>query len=53
MGKNDKQSAPPPKTQAEDKPKKPLPSGSADDDVEDGDIATPKLDRYGTDDEPL
>lgn len=24
-----------------------------DDDVEDGDIATPKRDRYGNDDEPL
>jgi hypothetical protein len=24
-----------------------------DDDIEDGDIATPKRDRYGTDDEPL
>jgi hypothetical protein len=24
-----------------------------DDDVEDGDIATPKRDRYGEDDEPL
>ncbi len=26
---------------------------SDDDDYEDGDIATPKRDRYGTDDEPL
>jgi hypothetical protein len=51
MGKNDKQNAPP--TKADDKPKKPLPPSVADDDVEDGDIATPKLDRYGTDDEPL
>ncbi|HEY0850924.1 MAG TPA: hypothetical protein VGD96_13465 [Bradyrhizobium sp.] len=33
------------------KPKKPPPP--ADDDYEDGDIATPKKDRYGTDDEPL
>lgn len=33
------------------KPKKP--PRPADDDYEDGDIATPKKDRYGTDDEPL
>jgi hypothetical protein len=51
MGKNDKQSAPPGK--AEDKPKTPPPPPVADDDVEDGDIATPKLDRNGNDDEPL
>jgi hypothetical protein len=51
MGKTDKPSAPPAK--AEDKPKTPPPAPVADDDVEDGDIATPKLDRYGTDDEPL
>jgi hypothetical protein len=50
MGKNDKQSAPP---KAEDKPKKPPPPSDTDDDVEDGDIATPKRDRDGTDDEPL
>ena len=51
MGKNDKQSAPPKK--AEDKPKKPVPPRDTDDDFEDGDIATPKRDRDGTDDEPL
>ena len=41
----------PPKT-AEDKSKK-KPPPPADEDYEDGDIATPKRDRYGTDDEPL
>jgi len=40
----------PPK-QAEDKSKKPPPA--ADEDYEDGDIATPKRDRDGNDDEPL
>jgi hypothetical protein len=50
MGKNDKQSAPP---KPEDKPKKPPPPSDTDDDVEDGDIATPMRDRDGTDDEPL
>ena len=29
------------------------PAPVEDDDVEDGDIATPKRDRYGNDDEPL
>lgn len=34
--------------------KQPPPSTPADDDeYEDGDFATPKKDRYGTDDEPL
>lgn len=37
---------------AEDKGKKPLPPLD-DDGYEDGDIATPKRDRYGPDDEPL
>lgn len=39
----------------DDKSKKPtLPAAPQDDDYyEDGDIATPKLDRYGNDDEPL
>jgi hypothetical protein len=36
------------------KPKKPPPpSADNDEDYEDGDIATPKKDRYGPDDEPL
>ena len=35
------------------KPKKPPPPPAEDDDFEDGDIAAPKRDRYGDDDEPL
>ena len=35
------------------KPAKPVPAPVEDDDIEDGDIATPKRDRHGTDDEPL
>ena len=35
------------------KPKKPSPPPVADDDYEDGDIATPKRDRNGDDDQPL
>jgi hypothetical protein len=35
------------------KPKKPPPAPVEDDDFEDGDIATPKRDRYGDDDQPL
>lgn len=42
----------PPK-QAGDKTKKPEPPRDTDDDFEDGDIATPKRDRHGNDDEPL
>ena len=39
----------------DDKSKKPAPPVAPQDDeyYEDGDIATPKLDRYGNDDEPL
>ncbi|HXL31509.1 MAG TPA: hypothetical protein VN968_19775 [Bradyrhizobium sp.] len=33
--------------------KKSPPASIADDDIEDGDIATPKRDRHGDDDEPL
>jgi hypothetical protein len=33
--------------------KKPPPPQDDDDNYEDGDIATPKRDRYGNDDEPL
>jgi hypothetical protein len=47
-GKNDE-----PGKKEEDKAKKPPPPPQADDDYEDGDIATPKRDRYGNDDEPL
>ncbi|MBP0110933.1 MULTISPECIES: hypothetical protein [Bradyrhizobium] len=47
-----KPSAPP--KQAQDKAKKPSRRRESDDDeYEDGDIATPKRDRYGPDDEPL
>ena len=42
----------PPKP-ADDKPKKPERIPIEDDDNEDGDIATPKRDRTGDDDEPL
>jgi hypothetical protein len=42
----------PPK-QADDKAKKPHGIPVQDDDIEDGDIATPKHDRHGDDDEPL
>ncbi|QHP67327.1 hypothetical protein EI171_07725 [Bradyrhizobium sp. LCT2] len=56
VNKTAKPSAPP-KTASEkpadDKAKKPLPRDTDDDDYEDGDIATPKRDRYGPDDEPL
>ncbi|MBR0869726.1 hypothetical protein JQ633_05100 [Bradyrhizobium tropiciagri] len=41
--------------EAEDKPKTPPPPSPPPDDeyYEDGDMATPKVDRYGNDDEPL
>jgi hypothetical protein len=41
-----------PKTK-DDKSKKLPPAAAEEDDCEDGDIATPKRDRYGRDDEPL
>ena len=50
MAGRDKQSQP---TKDEGKPKKPPPPKPDNDDVEDGDFATPKQDRYGNDDEPL
>jgi hypothetical protein len=53
MGKNDRTSAPPKKAGTQEKPKKPMPPANTDDDYDDGDMATPKRDRYGTDDEPL
>jgi hypothetical protein len=37
----------------DDKSKKPPPPQVEDDEPEDGDIATPKRDRHGNDDEPL
>jgi hypothetical protein len=50
MGGIGKKSKPPGK---DNKPKKSSPKPVEDDDSEDGDIATPKRDRYGEDDEPL
>jgi hypothetical protein len=51
MGKAGKSSEPP--KAKDDKSKKPPPPPSDEDDLEDGDIATPKRDRHGDDDEPL
>lgn len=51
MGRAGKQEQPPGK--AGGKPNKPPPPPLEDDDIEDGDIATPKQDRYGEDDQPL
>ena len=51
MSGRDKKSEP--VKQDDGKPKKPPPPPVQDDDDEDGDIATPKRDRYGNDDEPL
>jgi hypothetical protein len=51
MGGTGKKSELPHKADGE--PKKPPPRPAEDDDIEDGDIATPKRDRYGDDDEPL
>jgi hypothetical protein len=56
MGNAGKKNEPPKDTQegVQDKSKKPPPPPRADDDDdEDGDMATPKHDRYGNDDEPL
>jgi hypothetical protein len=51
MGGTRRKSEPPKK--ADDKPKKPERAPVEEDDYEDGDIATPKRDRNGNDDEPL
>jgi hypothetical protein len=51
MGRTGKNNELPVKNEKE--PKKSPPKTAEDDDHEDGDIATPKRDRYGTDDEPL
>jgi hypothetical protein len=51
MGGNGNKSEPP--KQDNNKPKKPPRAPAEDDDDEDGDIATPKRDRHGNDDEPL
>jgi hypothetical protein len=50
IGKNDKNNEP---KKDDGKSKKPPPATTEDDDREDGDIATPKHDRYGDDDQPL
>ena len=52
MAGTDKKGKPP---KDDGKPKKPQPSPpkTDDDDYEDGDMATPKQDRWGNDDEPL
>jgi hypothetical protein len=51
MGGPGKRSDPP--KQGDDKSNKPPPPPIEDDEFEDGDIATPKRDRNGNDDEPL
>lgn len=51
MGGTGRKNEPPKKDG--DKPKKPERMPAEDDDYEDGDIATPKQDREGDDDEPL
>jgi hypothetical protein len=52
MGNAGRKNEPP--KQADDKPKKPPAAPTTDDDdYEDGDMATPKRDRTGSDDEPL
>jgi hypothetical protein len=51
MGGIGKKGEPPKK--GDDKPRKPEQAPVEDDDDEDGDIATPKRDRSGNDDEPL
>ena len=50
MGGTGKNKEPPKK---EDRKSKKLPPATTDDDWDDGDIATPKRDRYGDDDQPL
>jgi hypothetical protein len=51
MGGNSSKSAPP--KQESDKSRTPKGKPVEDEDREDGDIATPKRDHYGNDDEPL
>ena len=51
MAKTAKPAEPP--KRPDEKAKKPPPPRDNDDEYEDGDIATPKRDRYGPDDEPL
>jgi hypothetical protein len=42
-----------PRKESDDKSRKPPPPPVEDDEIEDGDIATPKRDQSGNDDEPL
>ena len=51
MGGFRKKTEPPKKDDG--KSKKPPPAPVEEDDIEDGDFATPKRDRFGNDDEPL
>jgi hypothetical protein len=51
MGRPGKNDEPPGKDA--NKPKQPDPKPVEDDEYEDGDIATPKRDRHGDDDQPL
>ena len=53
VGKKDEPTEKAGDNKADEKAKKPPPPEPDDDDDEDGDIATPKRDRYGADDEPL
>ena len=56
MGNMGRKAEPPkqPQDNVKNKSKKPSPPPTAEeDDYEDGDMATPKRDRYGNDDEPL
>jgi hypothetical protein len=53
MAGNGQKTNPPAKEGGKPAKPTPLPAPIEDEDYEDGDIATPKRDRYGTDDEPL
>ena len=53
MGNTGKKSEPAKKADDKSKKQPPSPLRAEEDDYEDGDIATPKRDRYGNDDEPL
>jgi hypothetical protein len=55
MGGTGKKSEPPGRDDGKSKKssRKSPPATAGDDDVEDGDIATPKRDGYGDDDQPL
>jgi hypothetical protein len=53
MAGTDKKNSPPIPDEGKPKLPQPLPLPTDEDDYEDGDFATPKKDRYGTDDEPL